>query len=256
MTRWIAITRAVSSSIADCELTFLERIPIDLENARRQHHAYEAALRSMGVEVMSLPEEPHLPDAVFVEDVAILLDECAVLTRPGAESRRPESASISRALAPYRELLSIQAPGTVDGGDVLVVGRQVFVGMSSRSNRSAIEQMQAFLAPFGYSVRAIPVSGCLHLKSAVTQVAQATLLINPDWVERKNFSDMEFIEVDSSEPYAANALLVGDKLLYQPAYPRTLSRLAAAEIHPLLLDQSELAKAEGALTCCSLIFKG
>ena len=128
--------------------------------------------------------------------------------------------------------------------------------MSSRSNRSAIEQMQAFLAPFGYSVRAIPVSGCLHLKSAVTQVAQATLLINPDWVERKNFSDMEFIEVDSSEPYAANALLVGDKLLYQPAYPRTLSRLAAAEIHPLLLDQSELAKAEGALTCCSLIFKG
>ncbi len=196
MTRWIAITRAVSSSIADCELTFLERIPIDLENARRQHHAYEAVLRSMGVEVMSLPEEPHLPDAVFVEDVAILLDECAVLTRPGAESRRPESASISRALAPYRELLSIQAPATVDGGDVLVVGRQVFVGLSSRSNRSAIEQMQAFLAPFGYSVRAIPVSGCLHLKSAVTQVAQATLLINPDWVERKNFPGMEFIEVD------------------------------------------------------------
>ena len=255
MTHWIAITRAVSRSIADCELTFLERIPIDLENARRQHRAYEAALRSLGVEVLSLPEEPHLPDAVFVEDVAILLDECAILTRPGAESRRPESESISRALEPYRKLFPIQAPGTVDGGDVLVVGKQIFVGITSRSNGFAIDQMQAFLLPYGYSVQAVSVSGCLHLKSAVTQVAQYTLLINPDWVERKNFPGMQFIEVDSSEPYAANALLVGEKLLYQPAYPRTLSWLAAAYIHPLLVDQSELAKAEGALTCCSLIFK-
>ena len=256
MSRWIAITRSVSRSIADCELTFLERLPIDIENARRQHGAYEATLRSLGLEVLSLPEEPHLPDAVFVEDVAILLDECAILTRPGADSRRPESESISRALAPYRKLFTIQAPGTIDGGDVLVVGKSVFVGISSRSNNSAIEQMQTFLAPYGYSVQAMPVSGCLHLKSAVTQVAQATLLLNPAWVERMNFPGLQIIEVDSSEPYAANALLVGEKLIYQPVFPKTLSRLALVGIHPVLVDQSELAKAEGALTCSSLIFKG
>jgi dimethylargininase len=256
MTRWIAITRAVSRSIANCELTYLKRIPIDLENARRQHDTYEAALRSLGLEVVSLPEEPELPDAVFVEDIAILLDECAILTRPGAGSRRPESESISQSLAPYRKLFLIQAPGTVDGGDVLVVGKQVFVGTSSRSNSSAIEQMQRLLAPFGYSVQAVPVSGCLHLKSAVTQVAPGTLLINPEWVDGNSFPGMQFIEVDSSETSAANALLVGENLIYQPVFPRTLARLEAAGIRPRLVDQSELAKAEGALTCCSLIFKG
>lgn len=255
MTHWTAITRAVSSSIADCELTYLERLPIDLENARRQHQAYEAALRSLGVELLSLPEEPALPDAVFVEDMAIVLDECAILTRPGAESRRPELESISQALAPYRKLFKIQASGTVDGGDVLVAGKSIFVGISSRSNTIAIQQMQAFLAPFGYSVQAVPVSGCLHLKSAVTRVAATTLLIHPEWVDKQNFPGMQFIEVDPSEAYAANALLVGDTVLYQPAFPRTLARLAAAGIRVQLVDQSELAKAEGALTCCSLIFK-
>jgi dimethylargininase len=255
MPHWTAITRAVSRSIADCELTYLERIPIDLENARRQHATYEAALRSLSLDLVRLPEEPALPDAVFVEDIAIVLDECAILTRPGAESRRPESDSISRTLAPYRKLFPILAPGTVDGGDVLVVGRQVFVGSSSRSNDSAIEQMQAILAPFDYSVQAVPVTGCLHLKSAVTQVAPATLLIHPEWVDQSSFPGLKFIEVDPSEPSAANALLVGENLVYQPVFPKTLARLEAAGINPLLVDQSELAKAEGALTCCSLIFK-
>jgi dimethylargininase len=255
ITHRIAITRLVSRSIVNCELTHLERIPIDLENARLQHQAYEAVLRSLGVEVLSLPEEPNLPDAVFVEDVAIVLDECAIITRPGADSRKPEVASIAWALDPYRKLFTIQTPGTVDGGDVLTVGRKIFVGLTKRSNRSAIEQMQIFLLPFGYSVRGVMVNGCLHLKSAVTQVAQDTLLINPAWVEKDHFPGMKFIEVDPSEPYAANALLVGETVLYQPAYPKTLARLDAAGIQPILIDQSELAKAEGALTCCSLIFR-
>ena len=255
MSQWIAITRLVSRSIINCELTHLERVPIDLENARRQHLAYELALRSLGVEVLTLPEEPDLPDAVFVEDAAIVLDECAIITRPGADSRRPETKSLARALAPYRKLFTIQAPGSVDGGDVLTVDKTIFVGQTGRTNQSAIEQMQAFLAAFDYSVHGVPVSGCLHLKSAVTQVGRNMLLINPAWVNETNFPGYAFIEVDPSEPYAANALLVRETLLYQPAFPRTLSRLVAADIHPLLVDQSELAKAEGALTCCSLIFR-
>ncbi len=249
-----AITRAVSRSIVNCELTHLERVPIDLENARRQHHAYEEVLRALGVEVHPLPEEPDLPDSVFVEDTAIILEECAVLTRPGADSRKPEVESIVQALAPYRTLYRVAAPGTVDGGDVLTVGKRIFVGLTRRSNQSAIEQMQEFLKPFGYTVRGVPVTGCLHLKSAVTQVAEKKLLINPAWVRESDFPGMDFIEVDPSEPYAANVLMVGEKLVYQPTYPKTLARLEAAGFHPLLVDASELAKAEGALTCCSLIF--
>jgi dimethylargininase len=249
-----AITRAVSRSIVNCELTHLERIPIDLENARHQHHAYEQALRSLGVEVLSLAEEPDLPDSVFVEDTAIVLDECALLTRPGADSRKPEVDTIARALTPFRTLYRVEAPGSVDGGDVLTVGKTLWVGLTTRSNSSAIEQMQEFLRPHGYTVRGVKVSGCLHLKSAVTQAGDETLLINPDWVQKSNFPGMKFIDVDPSEPSAANLLLVGEAAVYQPAYPRTLERLEAAGIHPLLVDASELAKAEGALTCCSLLF--
>ncbi len=249
-----AITRAVSRSIVTCELTHLERIPIDLENARRQHHAYEDALRSLGVNVRPLAEEPDLPDSVFVEDAAIVLDECAVLTRPGADSRKPEVESIARALTPYRTLYRVQAPGTVDGGDVLTVGKNIWVGLTTRSNQPAIDQMQEFLKPYSYTVRGVRVTGCLHLKSAVTQAAENTLLINPAWVQKSDFPGMEFIEVDPSEPSAANILMVGNRTVYQPAYPKTLKRLEAAGIHPLLVDASELAKAEGALTCCSLIF--
>jgi dimethylargininase len=255
MKKLIAITRDVSAAINRCELTTLERLPIDLKRAIAQHHNYKETLKSLGVEVLTLPKEPHLPDAVFVEDAAIVLDECAIITRPGADSRRPETDSIARALAPYRTLHSIQAPGTLDGGDALVVGKRIWVGLATRSNQSAIDQMQTFLKSFGYLVSSVPVSGCLHLKSAVTQVAEDTLLINPVWVNKAAFPAMKFIEVDPSEAYAANALLVGETVLYQPAYPRTCGRLEAAGIHPLLLDQSELAKAEGALTCCSLIFE-
>ena len=255
MKKLIALTRPVSPSIDRCELTTLERIRIDLKRAIAQHHLYEEALKSLGVEVLALPAEPDLPDAVFVEDAAVVLEECAIITRPGADSRKPETDSIAQALAPYRILHPIQAPGTLDGGDVLVVGKQIWVGLTTRSNQSAIDQMQTFLKSFGYSVNSVPVSGCLHLKSAVTQVAEDTLLINPVWVNKAIFPGMKFIEVNRSEPYAANALLIGETVLYQPAYPRTCDRLEAVGINPLLLDQSELAKAEGALTCCSLIFE-
>ncbi len=249
-----AITRQVSPAIDRCELTHLERTPINLERARLQHHAYEQALRDLGVKVYSLPEEPNLPDSVFVEDTAVVLDECAVITRPGAESRLAEVEAVAQALAPYRQLFTIQAPGRLDGGDVLKVGRKIFVGLSGRSNQAAIDQMGAFLDPLSYTIVGIRVNGCLHLKSAVTQLGADTLLTNPAWVEAGNFPGLNIIEIDPSEPYAANALLVGENILYQPVYPKSLEKLEALGIHPILVDESELGKAEGALTCCSLIF--
>jgi dimethylargininase len=206
------------------------------------------------VEVHSLPEEPGLPDSVFVEDAAIVLDECALITRPGAISRRPETESIARSLSSYRKLYTLQAPATLDGGDVLTIGRMIYVGLSSRSNMVAIDQMQRLVAPYGYTVKGVRVNGCLHLKSAVTQVADEMLLVNPEWVDKRNFQGSKFIDIDPAEDYAANALLVNGTVLYQPVFPRTQASLAAAGIQLLLVDESELGKAEGALTCCALIF--
>ncbi len=250
----IAITREVSRSIIHCELTHLARTPIDVERARAQHARYEAALKGLGVAVLSLPEEPALPDSVFVEDTALVLDECAILTRPGADSRRPETESIAKALAPYRELFYVEAPARLDGGDILRVGKHLYVGLSTRSDPNAIEQIQDFLQPYGYETHAVTVTGCLHLKSAVTQVKEDTLLLNPQWVDRGDFDGVKFIEVDPSEAYAANAVMIGETILYPTAFPRTRDRLEAAGIKMVKVEADELAKAEGALTCCSLIF--
>ncbi|MBU0490440.1 MAG: dimethylargininase [Chloroflexi bacterium] len=249
----IAITREVSPAIGRCELTHLDRRPIDVTLAQAQHRQYEECLTALGCRVERLPAEPDLPDSVFVEDTAIVLDELAVITRPGAASRRPETASVARALASYRPLHHIQAPGTLDGGDVLRLGHTLFVGQSGRSNAVGIDQLRALLRPWGYRVEAVPVTGCLHLKSAVAQVAPNTLLINRDWVPDDLWADWDLIDVDPAEPFAANALLVGDGVIYPAAYPATRERLRERGIRVRPVDVSELIKAEGGVTCCSLI---
>jgi len=251
----IAMTRQISPRFDECELTHLDRQPIDLDLARAQHRQYEAALRELGCEVLSLPAEPDLPDSVFVEDVALVFDEVAIITRPGADSRKPETESVARALKPYRTLCFIETPGTLDGGDVLRVGRAVYIGLSSRSNRSAIEQLQGFLAPYGYTVKGVEITGCLHLKSAVTQVSEDTLLINPAWVDRTILGDMRFIEVDESEPSAANAVWIERAVIYPSGFPKTQQSLVDAGLRLKMVDATEVAKAEGAVTCCSLIFR-
>lgn len=250
----VAITRQVCAAIAECELTHLPRVRIDAERAVTQHHEYEAALATLGCDLISLPPQPALPDSVFVEDTALVLDEIAIVTRPGAQSRRPEAASIAEALACYRRLWFVEAPGTLEGGDVLRLGRDLFVGQSGRSNESGIMQLRAIVWPHGYTVTAVPVEECLHLKSAVTQVAERTLLVNPRWVNPSLFGPLTVIEVDPEEPTAANGLLVGDRLIYPASFPRTRRRLEAAGIVVVPVDVSELQKAEGAVTCCSLIF--
>jgi dimethylargininase len=251
----VAITREVSPRMSECQLTHLARAPIDVNRACEQHRAYEKCLESQGCRVTSLPAEPELPDSVFVEDAAVVFDEVAILARPGAESRRPEVASIAKALGPYRKLAGIEAPGTLDGGDVLTVGKQVFVGLSRRTNQASIEQMRARLEPHGYSVESVPVERCLHLKSAVSQVAERTLLINPKWMETAAFRGFELIEVDPAEPFASNALLVNGAVIYPTAYGRTRQRLEERGLRVVPVEVSELAKAEGGVTCCSLILR-
>jgi dimethylargininase len=250
----VAITRAISPRFNECELTHLAREPIDLALARSQHHLYEEALRGLGLEVVQLPAEADLPDSVFVEDAALVLDEVALLTRPGAASRQAEVDSIAAALAPYRALLRIEAPGTIDGGDILRLGKDIYVGLSTRSNQAAIGQMLAALAPYGYHVTGLPLMDCLHLKSAVTQASVDTLLINPAWIDKNHFQGWKFVEVHPDEPSAANIVLLPNGAIYPAHFPQTQKRLADAGIHLTIVPATEVAKAEGAVTCCSLVF--
>jgi dimethylargininase len=248
-------TRAVSPLIASGELTHLARTPIDIDTARAQHAAYIRALIALGCEVHEVEPAPEFPDSVFIEDTAVVFDEIAVITRPGAESRRGETAAVERALAPIRRLAHIAAPGTLDGGDVLVVGKRVVVGRTGRTNDDGIAQLRTLLAPFDYTVEGIDVTGCLHLKSAATALDDATVLVNPAWIGADALAGLARIAVDPAEPTAANIVRVGNALLYGAEYPRTLARLKARGYVPVCVDASELAKAEGAVTCCSLVLR-
>lgn len=250
-----AITRAVSPGIVHCELSFILRQPIDLQLARAQHRAYEQLLERLGAHVVSLPAEPALPDSMFVEDPAIVLHELAVIFPLGTESRRPEAASLAEALSKFRKIEHITLPGTIEGGDVLRVARTLYVGLTKRSNAEGIRQLAAILAPHNYEVIPVPVTGCLHLKSAVTQIGSNTLLANRTWFDPSPFAGFEWIDVHPSEPHAANALCLGGKIILPASFPRTRARIEATGFDVTPLDISELQKAESGLTCSSLLFE-
>jgi dimethylargininase len=252
----VAIVRPVSAALSRCELSFVARSPIDPARAAVQHQAYVDALRARGCEIVELPALDEYPDSVFVEDTALVFDELAVLTRPGAASRRGEVDSVARVLARYRPLSAIAEEGTLDGGDVLRIGREVYVGRSARSNEAGIAQLRALLAGHGYRVHALETRDCLHLKSAVTQVAPDAVLVQPRWIDPAPFAALRVLAVDESEAHAANALRVGGGIVYADCFPRTLARLEAAGVEATLVDVSELQKAEGAVTCCSLVVPG
>lgn len=239
----IAITRPVPPTLQSCELTHLAREPIDVARAADQHAEYESLLEELGCVVRRLPLRADLPDSVFVEDAAIVTETIAVITRPGAASRRAETEDVATALREYRELAFIEAPGTVDGGDVLRVGGRWFVGRSSRTNEEGIRQLRKFIP-----VEVVDFRGCLHLKSAVTAIGGDKVILNPEWVD----PIWPHIAADPAEPFAANVLLLGE-IVISGRYPRTVERLVAAGLDVRTVDASELAKAEGGVTCCSLI---
>ena len=250
----LAITREVSPALQRCQLSYLPRREIDLALAGQQHRHYEQALSDLGCSVRSLPALPDCADSVFVEDTAIVLEEIAVITRPGAESRRPETAAMAAVLKEYRELRQIDPPGTLDGGDVLCIGRTLYVGVSARSNAAGISQLRQALAAFGYRVAAVPVRDCLHLKSAATLAAPETLLFNPDWVDAYTFHGVDCLPVDPTEPHAANTVGLGSGVIYPASCPRTRARLEQRGLRVVSVDMSETEKAEGGVSCCSLVF--
>jgi len=249
-----AITRQVSPGINQCELSFHERQPIDVEKAIDQHTAYERLLSELGVRVVQLAAEPGLPDAVFVEDPAVVVDEVAVVSRMGAVSRRPETKSVVAALSLYRPLEFLTEPATLEGGDVMRIGRTLYAGLSARTNRQGVEQLANALRPHGYDVRPIEVRGCLHLKSACSYVGDGAVLVNRSWIDAHALDMYELIDVPHGESAAANALLVSAAVILPASFPKTREMLEQRGFRVRPIDMSELQKAEGGVTCTSLIF--
>ncbi|HTP36211.1 MAG TPA: arginine deiminase-related protein [Candidatus Acidoferrales bacterium] len=248
-----AITREVSPSMDRCELTHLQRQSIDLARAREQHAAYCACLRALGANVITLPAEPDFPDAVFVEDPAVVLDEIAVIVRPGAVSRQGEAASLARELQRHRPLAWMKEPATLDGGDVIRADRTLFVAHSTRTNGDGLRQLEAQATHFGYRVQAVPVRGCLHLKSAASYLGGDLLLIHRPSIDTAPFGGLRLIDVPAGEEQAANVLAVGETVMVAAGFPRTAELIEQLGRRVSVIDNSELRKAEGALTCCSLL---
>jgi dimethylargininase len=250
-----ALTRAVSRSLASCELTWLERREIDIELAIEQHNQYEKALTALGVHVISLPDQPDMPDAVFVEDPLVVVDEVAIVTRMGSLSRRAECDSLAEAISAYRPVRRMPAPATLEGGDVMRIGREVFVGLSSRTNRAGLQQLAKELEPFGYKVRPVEVRGCLHLKSACCPMGDGKILAHTAWLDRTALRDYRIIEVAADEPGAANILRIGDTVLMPASFPHTREIVGREGLEVRTVGISEMMKAEAAITCSSVIFE-
>jgi dimethylargininase len=251
----IAITRGVSPALNRCELSWLPRQEIDLDKAGAQHRSYEQCLRDLGAEVISLPSEPDLPDSMFVEDPAVVVPEMAIITRMGAESRRREAESLAPILARYRPLRYLREPATLEGGDVLRIGKTLFVGHSGRTNADGIDQFAAELSPLGYSIFGVRVDQCLHLKSACSYLGEQMVLANPEWVETGIFESerLRIVEVAPNEPCAANVLAIGGTVVVPATFPETAALIEQRGFSVRTLDISELMKAEAGLTCSSIL---
>jgi dimethylargininase len=251
----IALTREPSASLADGERTFRSRVAIDLAVAARQHERYRRVLSECGARVTTLPPIDDLPDAVFIEDVALVLDEIAILFHMGVMSRRQEPERAAAEIGRWREVVALPEDARAEGGDVVRLGRTLYVGRTGRTDDRGIAALGAVATPLGYRVVPIEVAGCLHLKSACTALDDETLLANPAWVDPTAFEARRTIEVDPGELGAANAVRIGSSVLVQAGCPRTLERVAAAGYDTRAVDVGELAKAEGSLTCLSLLFE-
>ena len=250
----MALTHLPSPLLQNCELTFLQSEPISLERANTQHAQYRAMLERCGVSVVALDESRELPDSVFVEDPIIVFDEVAVLTSMGVASRRKESDAIEAFFAQHRPIKRIELPVKIEGGDVLKIGKTIFVGESPRTNKEGIEALARIIEPLGYEVIPVRVFGCLHLKTGCTVLDEQTLLINSAWVDASAFEGFNKIEVPHDEPFGANVLKIATILCMNEAFPKSIALVKELGYTVDSVDISEFVKAEAGLTCMSVPF--
>jgi dimethylargininase len=249
----LALTHLPSPYMEQCQLTHLTRAPIDHDRAVQQHAEYCRVLRECGADVVVLDVNRHLPDCAFIEDTAVVLDEVAVLTPMGTGARQPEPAGVEPDLRKYREVQRIELPATLEGGDVLRVGRTLLVGLSSRTNRAGISALEAVVGRYGYKVVAVPVGGSLHFKTACTALDEGRLLVNTSWVDVRPLRGFELIRVPEDEPWGANTMRVGPSVCVAAGQPRTAELIHGLGFDVRAIDLSEFAKAEGGVTCLSIL---
>jgi dimethylargininase len=250
-----AITRSPGPELARCELTHLQRQPIDVPRALAQHRDYQDALRGAGIRVIELASDPALPDGAFVEDTAVVLDELGVIASPSPPSRRGEWPAVVAALSLFRNLVRLPPDACLEGGDVVRMGRTLFVGQGGRTGAAGLRALEEVVRPLGYSVVPVHLSGCLHLKSACCAVDEDTLLVNRAWLDARALSALRLVNVPAEEAWGANVLALSGATLVSTASPRTIDLLCRLGHTALALDVSELHKAEAGLTCMSLVFR-
>ncbi len=224
------------------------------EQVLKQHRAYVEALKTIGLKVIELDPLPDYPDAHFVEDTAVVTPEVAIITNPGAPSRQGEEKSIADVLKQHFPIETIQAPGTLDGGDVLMIGNHLLIGISERTNLQGAEQMGQILEKHGKTFTTVPVGAGLHFKSSVNRVAPNILLVTPDFADHKALGGYDRIVADTEEAYAANTLWINDHLLTPKGFPNTKAKLEALGLPIIEQDVSEMQKMDGGLTCLSIRF--
>lgn len=251
----VALTHVPSADLDLGQRTHVERVPIDAVLALEQHAAYRRLLQECGCEVRLLDVNRGCPDGVFIEDTAVVLDEVAVLASMGAAARRCEPAGIEPVLREYRDVRRIELPATLEGGDVLRVERKLLAGLTGRTNAAGVEALASLVRDYGYEVLAVPVRNCLHLKSACTALPDGRLLVSPACLDREALTGFELVTVPEEEPAAANVLPVEQTVIMDAAYPRTAGRVRELGFEVRTVGLSELAKAEGAVTCLTLVFR-
>jgi dimethylargininase len=252
MAPW-ALLRGVPDSFRDCVTRRPADPLLDAARARRQHEAYRARLEEGGFATRLLPADEAYPDCAFIEDTAVLLGEAALATRPGHPSRRGEVAAVAAALGEVLAVEALAEPATLDGGDVLRVGRRLFVGESERSNPAGRAALARFAAARGFQVVGVPLAGVLHLKSAVTALDEGTVLVFPGAVAGRAFTGLRMVPVAGGDPEAANVVRLPDgRLLVAAHLPQSAAAVRAAGFTPLACEVSEFARADGGLTCLSL----
>lgn len=251
----IALLNRPSRRLAECELTFVDREPISHSRALEQHENYARVLGELGLSVTILRLNDEMPDGVFVEDAAIVLDEIAIITPMGTASRRPEVPAIESELRKHRNVVRVELPATLEGGDVLKVARTLYIGETTRTNKAAIAAVARIVEPLGYKVMPVPVRGGLHLKTCITALNERTFIANPEWLDLHAFQGHQIVSVHEHEAFAANVLLANGMVLMNAAYPRTADLVSSLGFATKVVEISEFGKAEAGLTCLSLIFE-
>jgi len=251
----IALTRGISAAIDRCEVSFIDRAPIDVQKMKQQHRAYEDMLRSMGYEVVQIPADDSCPDCCFIEDTALVLDEIAVITYPGSEARRGEVPGVVPTIEKYRKTVRIEPPATLEGGDVLRIGRNLYVGLTQRTNAQGVESLRSLVKPYGYTVTGVPTPGALHMKSVCTAADDRTIVADPTRMDASVFKDYDVVEIPPDEWMGGDLLPINGTVCMIEGFPKLKTALEARGLEVRTQNMSEFLKAEAGLTCLSLLFE-